>query len=494
MMKILGAQAVRQWEARTITAGRATVESLMREAVEGCVVWWTRNFPVPGRAVFLIGKGHNGHDGLWLATELRLRGWSVEVVAVKGVWDDDFRAPAVAAARALVRTWPDRPDISETGAVPVVWVDALLGIGANGEPRGPVAEILKWVGEVRRPGDRAVAVDVPSGLDVENGRPAEHAFRADWTLMIGAVKSAAMKDSARPFVGRIVPVPLRLDEDGAPESDGLWYGLERARGEVELLRADTHKHRQGRLGVWAGAATMPGAAVLVCRAALASGAGLVRLWGEPELHNIMAGAVPEVILEEAAPAVWPPDESRLGAWVAGPGLGVGGLGSMWRSWLGSGSVPAVLDADGLSFCAEDMEATRKCRRRLVLTPHAGELAKLAGSAVTDRLETAQALAARLPGCVIVAKGPNTQVVCAGRPVVHVAAGNPGLATPGSGDVLAGVIGALLAGGLDPYDAARLGVFLHGQAADILAGDGCERTVTAGGVVSTLGRALRMAGA
>jgi len=491
-MKILTAPCVRQVEAEAIASGAATAAGLMELAVAGCLDFLLSRHDLPKNVLLLAGKGNNGNDALLLASRLRAHGWRVETILsdkpgvrtrmdLEGIRDEEARA----------RVWPDRPEWSRQNGKREKWtvVDGLLGSGVSGAPRGAVAEILSWLGEIKA-GMTGVALDFPSGMDPDTGKFGELCFAADWTLVIGAVKPGCLVDAARKKVGRLVAVPLDL-EWGADSED--FITAEVAADGLLPLSADVHKYRKGEVVVWAGSPGMGGAAVLASRAALHAGAGVVRLFTHPDLVPQVALATPEVMV---SPVCWdgPLPEKWVGAKVilAGPGIGRSAEAEVFlRRLVEETRAALLLDADALHLLAGQPELLGQMGgRACVLTPHAGELAVLNGVPVGERRAAVDYWHQRHPRTVLVAKGPNTLVMDGDGRITFNGTGHPGMATAGMGDVLSGVIAALLARGYPAGVAARLGVCWHGLAAERAAARGSEATLTAGEVIGSLGESWR----
>lgn len=488
-MKILPAADVRAWEAAAIAAGQATEAGLMEAAVQGCVRQLVSTRGAPRRLLVLAGRGNNGNDGLLLAARMRARGWTVRCLLADPPFQRRGCIPPDAAAEAAVaEVWTGRLELESAARWTVV--DALLGSGAGGAPRGAVREMLEAVEALpAEAGHWRVAVDIPSGLDPETGAAAPHAFRADVTWAIGALKPGCLRDAARPWVGRIAAVPLPLP-DPVRGADFL-LPAETARS-IRPLPAGIHKHRRGHVAVWAGSPGMAGAAILAARAALRAGAGLVRVWSHPDVLSTVVAAVPEAMTGELVPGNPLPEElRRAGVLLAGPGLGRSAeaadlLGRVVRET----SVPLVLDADALVLAAADSTLLPAQPERFwVATPHQGELARFLADPPAEREEAVRTLCRRHPGSVWVAKGPNS-LVAHNDTITWNGSGNPGMASAGMGDVLAGLLAGLMARQGATVETVRLGVAWHGLAADLAARHLAELLLNAGDVLDALPRAWR----
>ena len=427
-------------------AGRAAAPVLLREVPEAAT-----------RGVLIVaGAGNNGGDGWVLARALHAAGIPVWVSALDPKTDDavDNRALArVDGVRELSRgePWP---------AVAVV-VDALLGTGAAGPARG---DVLAMVERVATHGAPIVALDGPTGLDLSSGE-VHGPIRARLCVTFGGPRRGHLL--ARDWCGRIVVVDI-----GLPAPDPAWPVLVTDTWAAERLPAlapSMHKGDRGRVVVVGGAAGMTGAALHAARAALAAGAGLVRLVAADETIVAARATLPDVVTvasglgAELEPAVGEAMD-WADALVVGPGLGrEPARGAFLTALLARRALPTVVDADALSLFQGQAD------RPMVLTPHLGEFRRLVGDALADeaandRWSAAGKAAVKLRGTVLL-KGVPTVIADLRGPLHVVASGNPGLATGGSGDILAGFIGAFLARGVAPPEAAALGAHALGRAAE-----------------------------
>ncbi|MFE9255056.1 NAD(P)H-hydrate dehydratase [Streptomyces sp. NPDC006879] len=424
------------------------------------------------RVGLLVGAGDNGGDALYAGARLARRGARVSAVLV----DPQRAHPAGLAAlrRAggrICEQLPARVDLV---------LDGLTGIGGYGGLRPAAAALAGQARAARAAGAVVVAVDLPSGVDADTGEVAGAAVHADVTVTFGAYKPALLIDPAAERVGalRLVPIGLEAALPVVPDLQALQYADVAAR--LPAPGASSDKYRRGVVGVTAGSARYPGAAVLAVAGALRGGAGAVRYVG-PAAGEVLAH-YPETLVHEGTPA----KAGRVQAWVVGPGLGDtrGAVTEVLAS-----EVPVLVDADGLRGL--DPEALRARVAPTLLTPHAGEAAALLGvgreEVEASRLAAARELAARY-GATVLLKGATTLVADPGGGPVRVnPTGTPWLATAGSGDVLSGLTGSLLAAGLDPLDAGSVGAHLHGLAARLAAR---RAPVTAHEVARALPRAWR----
>ncbi|MFJ7266202.1 NAD(P)H-hydrate dehydratase [Streptomyces sp. NPDC099050] len=427
--------------------------TLMRRAAGGLAAVCVRLLPrvYGARVVLLVGPGDNGGDTLYAGAKLARRGAGVTAVAMD---PDRVHAGGLAALRAaggrLDGAVPERADLV---------LDGLVGIGGRGALRPAAAALAARIPA----GAVVVAVDLPSGVDADTGEVAGAAVTADVTVTFGAYKPGLLTDPGASRAGALHLVDIGLDfgapepGSGAPEMEALQHAD--VAGLLPEPTASSDKYRRGVLGIVAGSARYPGAAVLAVAGALRGGAGAVRYVGPPPVADAVLARYPETLI----------GTGRVQAWVVGPGLGDEG-GPEVREAL-SQPVPVLVDADGLRGL--DPGELRARAAPTLLTPHAGEAAALLGlpreTVEAGRLEAVRALAERY-GAVALLKGSTTLIAPAGVGPVRVnPTGTPWLATAGSGDVLSGLAGSLLAAGLTAADAGSVAAYLHGLAARLTGG-------------------------
>ena len=426
------------------------------------------------RVVLLVGSGDNGGDALFAGARLAGRGARVDAVLLG---DRAHEAGLAALRRAGGRVLDDVPS-------PRRWlqlqadlvVDGIVGIGGTGALRGKAADVVALLDS----GPMVVAVDVPSGVDADTGEVAGAAVHADVTVTFGALKPGLLVD---PGAGRAGAVEL-VDIDLGPHLPD--------QPAVEVLQAaDVHallpsasasresdKYRRGVVGVSAGSEQYTGAAVLCVGGAVRGGAGMVRYVGEDAPTGLVRRRWPEVVV----------GEGRVQAWTVGSGGGEGAAERLATAL--KDDVPVLVDADALAAFADQPRPGATA----LLTPHAGELARLLGVerdvVEARRLEHARRAAAELEAVVLL-KGSTTVVATPDGRVRVNPTGTVALATAGTGDVLAGLCGALLAGGLDPLDAGSVGAWLHGLAGRLAADGGAP--ISAYDVLDALPAAFRALG-
>ncbi|MFG2499940.1 NAD(P)H-hydrate dehydratase [Streptomyces sp. NPDC048441] len=407
------------------------------------------------RVVLLVGSGDNGGDALYAGARLARRGAGVFAVLLS---PERVHVGGLAAFRAAGGRVAGSADAVAADVVrrADLVVDGIVGIGGQGGLRAGAAQLA---GTVRESGAPVVAVDLPSGVDADSGVVSGDAVRADVTVTFGAYKPGLLIDPGREYAGVVRLVDIGLGAVlGEGEAEALQYAD--VASLLPLPTGESDKYRRGVVGIVAGSARYPGAAVLAVAGALRGGAGAVRYVG-PAADAVIA-RFPEVLVSDGPAA----KAGRVQAWVAGPGLGDDA--ERLADVVGA-DVPVLIDADGLRLV--DAGVVRGRDAPTLLTPHAGEAAALLGVAREEvergRLAAVRELAGRY-GATVLLKGATTLV--AGRDgdvrggAVRVnPTGTPWLATAGSGDVLSGLSGALLAAGLGARDAGSVGAYLHGLA-------------------------------
>ena len=432
------------------------------------------------RAVLLVGPGSNGGDALWAGARLARRGVRVDALLVVPHGHAEGLAGLLAAGGRVLAAADGPEQLDAAGrllAAADLVVDGVLGIGGRpGLP--PVAATLadELAGELA--GVPVVAVDLPSGVDPDTGETPGPFLRADVTVTFGAVKACLLLPPANAAAGDVVVVDIGLDPValGAARVTRLEPADVVGRWPVPLV--DDDKYSRGVLGVVAGGATYTGAAVLCSGGAVRAGAGMVRFVGPAAVTDLVRARWPEVV----------PGPGRVQAWVVGPGVDpADGDQRRCAEQAMTGDRPCVVDAGALEVLADhlvsrpggDLARARRTAPTL-LTPHAGELARLLTRIQDEPTSRADveaspcahaARAARLTGATVLLKGATTLLVGPDGRVRAQPDGPHWLATAGSGDVLAGIAGALLAAGLEPLEAGSLAVVVHGTAGHLASNGG-----------------------
>jgi hydroxyethylthiazole kinase-like uncharacterized protein yjeF len=421
--------------------------------------------PVYGaRVVILAGSGDNGGDALFAGARLAARGAGVTAIAAASHLHEPGAA-ALRAAGGTIRPASADADQADIGRADLI-IDGLLGIGGRGGLREPAATLAARTETARAAGAIVVAVDLPSGVDADTGVVAGAAIQADVTVTFGTFKPGLLIDPGASRAGAVELIDIGLADLPAPAAAAL-----QAADVAALLPrpgAESDKYRRGVLGLLAGSQRYTGAAVLATGSAIHGGAGMVRLMSAQPALTAAMQHWPEAVTAVAdpdAPAKSVETAGRVQAWAAGPGMGTDdGAAGLLAAVLAS-DVPALVDADGITILAGHREFLDRSAPTLI-TPHAGELARLTGAdraaIEARRLEHATAAAADL-GVTVLLKGSTTVIADPDGTVLVNTTGSAWLATAGSGDVLSGLAGALLAQGLSPLHAAAAAAYLHGVA-------------------------------
>ncbi|MDR7279410.1 NAD(P)H-hydrate dehydratase [Catenuloplanes atrovinosus] len=461
---------------------RAAEESLMREVPEGtlmrraaaglarrCALLLDRVYGA--QVLLLTGAGNNGGDALFAGALLARRGARVTALLLSP--DRAHRAGLAELRRSggLVRTrWSEE-------IVADLVVDGIVGIGATGGLREPAAGVVRAL-RARTPRPIMVAVDVPSGVDVDTGAVEGAAVRADVTVTFGCLKPALVAGAAAPLAGHVelVDIGLAMRTPPAlrvPEADDVagWW---------PRLHAGSEKYNRGVVGIATGSHTYPGAAVLSTAGALAGPTGMVRYAGTARAEVLAAH--PSVVAADSVAG-----SGRVQAWLCGSGIGTDASARTALRGVLATDLPVVLDADALGMLVDGSEADRLRDRDapLIITPHDREFARLAGEPGPDRVAAALKLASWM-NAVVLLKGDRTIVAAPDGTAWANPTGTPALATGGTGDVLAGLLASLLAAGVEATRAAVSAAYLHGLAGRIAAERG---PVTAADVALALREAV-----
>jgi len=460
--------------------------------------------------LIVAGKGNNGGDGFVVARLLKKKRISCEVALLAR--RDELSRDAAHNLRAYLKLKGKVTEIASANldqlndrvSKSALIVDALLGTGIKSEVRGLFADAITLINASGLP---VVAVDIPSGLDTDKGVPLGAAIQAEMTVALALPKLGEATYPGATYVGELAIGDIGIDDRAVAEVAPQTELLERETISWLVPRRDpdTHKGSNGHVLVLAGSRGKTGAAILSSRAAMRSGAGLTTLAAPRSLNNIFAGALIEVMTEllreNAAEELEPltDDEwrrvlERKNAALFGPGIGVShATQSILRWLLRNLDMPWVIDADGLNNLVLEIDRLRHAKVAPVLTPHPGEMARLTGKTTAevnaDRVRVARSFAME-HRCYLVLKGARTVIATPDGKAFINPTGNPGMASAGMGDVLAGILVALLGQGLTPEDAMKLGVYLHGFVGDRVARDKSEIGLIATDIVEGLPSGLR----
>ena len=483
---------MRELDRRTIEEFGIPGEELMLSAGEGLADAIRRlasNHQLADSPVlFVAGCGNNGGDAFVAARYLHDDDWPIECWLAGS--ENKLNGDALTHFKRMKKAgvpFHSLEDASEwkhattCGTDAEIIVDGLLGTGAKGEPRGVIADAIQFIDAQA---DRAliVAIDVPSSM----------AVRADLTVTMGLPKIESIQPENVDFVGNLEVVDLGIPDEFIEEAEGD--------PDLEFIHAsdltplflrrprDTHKGAYGHVLCIGGSKGFSGAITLAARSAARSGAGLVSMLVPEEIHSLVAPAIPEVMVHSERP------DGKWTAILAGPGLGrTDAAREQILQLLKTSLVPLILDADAISVLADHTEEIVAAKCPVILTPHPGEFAALFGLNVEDvqedRFGMAKMAAAKL-GVTIVLKGAGTVISEPGNPLAINLTGNPGMASGGSGDVLAGIIAGLAGQGIPPFGASSAAVWLHGRAGDLAAAEKSQTSIIAPDLIEKLPEAFR----
>jgi len=463
------------------------------------------------RVVILAGSGNNGGDGLAVARHLFFDGVRVEIILLARPERiaGDARVNLDIARRVGIPVHcvigdDDIPLAEQRLSQATLIIDAIFGTGLSKPVEGIFARVIELVNRTEVP---VIAVDIPSGINGEDGHVMGVAIRADDTVTFGYPKRGHLLYPGREYTGGLDVVKIGLPSDSAEAigTEGFTLDREEAAARIKGRSRIGHKGEFGKVAVVAGSAGMTGAAALTAEAALRSGAGLVTLGIPASLNCILENKLTEVMtrplpdngtgylhencLDEILAMV-----ENMDVLAIGPGLGrKKTISEILRNIFGRINISIVLDADGLNGISGNIDLLSQHTKPVVITPHVGEMARLTGLTIAEILDSPVRVSqefSREHGVIVLLKGATTVVCEPGGRIYFNTTGNSGMATAGSGDVLTGIISGLIAQGYHAYDAAVLGAFLHGHAGNLAAALRGEAGMTAGDILASLPTALK----
>ena len=454
-----------------------SASDLMEKVGQQMAAHLIQRFPTPGTAVLYLGKGNNAGDALVVGIELQKRGWQImarfagDPSQLKPLPEQHFATlrDRMASLRAM-------PDL-RTASRPLLLIDGLLGIGAMGPLRSAYSELTAEMNHLRKTEQASViALDIPSGLDADDGTSAPDAVEADLTLTVAHAKAGLVTDAASQHVGRLEIIPVvELDRCSGDTAAAVL--------QPTLLRQwlprrsfDTHKGQAGRVAVIAGSRGLIGAADLASRAALRGGAGLVTLHVPEDIYAILASRTAAEVMVRPERDLHGILERANDAIVIGPGVGFEQSDAILHL-LRFATCPVVIDADAITILARSgmmPSLLANAAGPRLLTPHPGEMARLIHAhepwSRLHRRAQAEAFVTEWanPNVTLLLKGARTVIATLGQPTLFNSTGHPGMASGGMGDVLSGLLGALIGQGIPPHHAAGLGAWICGRAAEFAA--------------------------
>ena len=482
---IVSAAAMRAAEEAAFASG-VEVEELMDRAGAGVAAAVRQFFPRAGKAIFFVGKGHNGGDALVAAASLKEAGWEIDL---RLIFPEEDCAELARKKLAALNEVECRSPESFRGDSALIVLDGLLGLGAKHLLREPVRTAAQEINRLRREQSAFVfALDLPTGLDGDTGDADPDCVAANCTITIGFAKPGLVIDGAIDYVGRLEIVALSDLIAPSPAND-LVACAHSLRGLLPRRKFSAYKNEFGRVGVVAGSPGFIGAALMTTEGALRGGAGLVELFVPRDIYSIVAAAAPAEAMVKPIRSYRDLLEEKIDVWALGPGLGKAEAKDILKM-IERVPAPMVVDADGLNILSDEIEILKRCAGPRLLTPHPGEMKRLFDSGKMSRAGTAKNFSDSFPVTVLL-KGARTIVAERGRPLSYNSTGNPGMATGGMGDVLTGVCAGLIGQGLSLYDSARIGAWSCGRAAEIAIFENgeSEQSLLPRDVVANLGRAF-----
>ena len=471
-------------------------EPLMEDAGKQIAAAIRQFFGNPGTLVAFAGNGHNGGDALVAARHLKESGWDIRLHLAGST--GSLKALTAKKLEELghdTRRW-EKKEITQS-VRPLVLLDGLLGIGAAGPLRPACREAADMINQMRQNhGAYAVAIDIPSGLDGATGSPFPGAVEADFTLCIAFPKTGLLADPATGHVGRIALLPLpaikTLPGQGDPEACLLTPRM--LSGLLPRRPFQSHKGQFGHIAIIGGSPGLTGAAVLAAQGALRGGAGLVTILALEQSYPALCALAPPEVMVRQVGSYQDATEPAYDILVAGPGLGSGQWDADIMDLLRNDPRPVIVDADALNLLARNEPASiAGTSGERLLTPHPGEMQRLDPDGGGTRRVRAELLAKRT-GATVLLKGARTVIASPVEttPTAFNSAGNPGMATGGIGDTLSGLCGAIAGNKLSLYDAACIGSWINGRAAEsaIFNAGQSEQSLIASDLTAHYGAAFR----
>ena len=453
------------------------------------------------KIAIICGKGNNAGDGYKAAIDLYKNGLHPYLIIAsdkKEIEGDSLFYYKQCVKNNISITHSSKPPTEKYDLI----VDALLGTGFTGELRTPILEYTKWINKQK---SLVLSVDIPTGVNANNGNVAKHTVNADVTITMGMAKVGMAIEPGKSLCGDIIPVDIGFP-DIYNELPGSKYRMADEDLAYKYLRApdiNTYKHRQGKVLIIAGSCGMTGAAILASNGAMRSGVGLVKVFAPKSLNNIYEANIIEgltICCEDDGKGFFTlqnySEIEKYFDWsdtiLIGPGLGLNkSTKELVKKVVTNYTKPLIIDADGLSIFNDNVKLFRDIKGEFIITPHYGEFASLLNTTtkeiignITDYLEK---FMNGFEGTLVAKNAPT--FISYGKNIVINSTGNQGLATGGAGDVLTGVIASFAAQGIPSNIAAELGVFIHGKAADLVAEQKGYRGMIASDLLGMLPKAI-----
>ena len=483
-MKVLSAEQTRLVEQAAFKNGMSG-ERLMENAGAAATREINKHYPVNTLSVVVVvGQGNNGGDGYVVARKLKEYGAKVSVIMAMGIpltKDSSLMLSRAKQAQISTLNYYDDVDLCSNliDSADII-VDAIFGIGFHGAPDREVAAII---GKINRSRAQKIALDIPSGVTADDGEVHGAAIKADLTVSFIGYKLCNFKFPASNYCGKVVAVTIGTPDEAC--NDNYYADVVTYKKALALLKdipTNAHKGTKGTALIIGGSYGMAGAPMLAARAAMRSGAGIVKVALPKSIYSVSAAMLPEAVFEPllesdgslCAQGINGGIFKNIKSMLIGPGIGTndGTVAAVARALFFS-KVPTVIDADGLNALARDTEILNQISAPVIITPHIGEMARLVGETPEyiekNKIAVAMEYATK-NGVITVLKGAYTIIATPDEELYINATGNEAMATAGSGDMLAGMIAAFLANGMEPTLAAVAAVCLHGAAGDMAAND------------------------
>lgn len=492
-MKIINSKQSREVDLKTMELEPISSIDLMERAGEMCVEEITNVINKESSVAIFCGIGNNGGDGLVIARLLHQKGFSVQCYIIQ--ISDNYSEDNKINQKRLKEIGVDIKYIENKADLEIleadVCIDAIFGSGLSRQVNGLGEDVIDWINEQE---GYKIAIDIPSGLFDEDNRENKGAiFKADLTLAIQQPKLSLLLEENFKYVGELKCVDIKLDKEAIKECKSNFYFQTGDDFYRKKRKKFSHKGTYGHVHLYAGSLGKMGAAILSAKAVLRSGAGLVTCHIPSVGLQAVQSAFPEAMvqLNHGKDYLEYFGEDPEGTVVIGPGLGQDETtGKELLSFVKKLTTPIVLDADALNILSKHEKALRSIPQNSILTPHPKEFSRLAGVWDSDEelLEKLKQFSSNNK-VIVVFKRANTIIALPNGELYFNSTGNPGLATAGSGDVLTGIIGGLLAQGFTPEMSARMGVYLHGLSADIYVQNNAQETLIAEDIITNLSKAF-----
>ena len=493
-MKLFKASQVREADAYTIANEPISSIDLMERAARRASDWIKKNISKNDNILVVLGSGNNGGDGLVVARHLLLAGFKVSVLnlMLSDNYSPDFitnKERWIELRNTSIQKWSKNIKFSDYSVI----IDAILGSGLSRPIEGRLATIVKEINNTKA---KRIAIDIPSGLFGEDNSKnrREHIIQADYTVSFQFPKLSFLLPENSSFVGKMHIIDIGIHPQYIEQTPTPFFFTQKEDIRTHFLDRErfSHKGTFGHALLFVGSKGKMGAAILASKACLRSGVGLLSVLIPKEENSIIQTALPEAMAISVENNEAIPDIKSFTTIGLGSGIGQSTWSlSVLSSILEQLQQASVFDADALNLLSANPELLNKVPKNSIFTPHPKELERLIGKSDNhyDRLFKTLELAKKYQIYVLI-KGAFSTIVCPNEQFYFNSTGNPGMATAGSGDVLTGIITALLAQGLAPFEALQTGVYVHGLAGDIAKKEQTELSLIASDIIDNIGNAFK----